>query len=466
MEFESFFKFSSVDHFNKENELKLSFDLIMDYDGRKHTRFMKKLYVDKIPEVKISDNCCDSKELNSYLNQDFFVRYYVPKKQLEIINYKASNVVIMFNGMNELNRFDFYDRIGEFFANHNIVSILLPTPFNLNRRIESDWQDMKNSAKNGDLISKYPTDRASNNQEIFHASYLRSYYELDYLQSLIRGKESDVRDNNFYENIFDFDNCRISLFGYSLGGLKALGYFLKDFKPFNGINGKESIKEIEQYYSEKSQKFSCCITFNSGPILKEVETSTLKISKKKWEILIANIYKIFYEEQKSNLLESHPELTDLVDISEFLYHGDEEELGAKIQEKISLITKNYLAITAGEDPIVSKYQIQKISPEKSVNQIILSEVDHHPSMERSRWHEVLPSVQNNILDFINSCSNGRFNRTIIEIEMERILSNIDGFEKILDDDKTLAVYHLEKIRSVLKETNVDLLKEFNKVAPL
>jgi len=458
MEFPNFFKYSTVTHFKGENAKKLDADLIMDYDGRKHTRLMKKFYTNKIEEVRLSNECENHEELNREIEKDFYIRCYFPKKQLETINGKASNIVIMINGMNELDRYDFYDRIGEYFAENNIVSILLPTPLNLNRRIESDWIEIEKKKKENKSPDSFPTNRTySGNLELFHVSYLKTYYELEYLQKLIRGVR-DERNNHFYENLFN-KNCNISLFGYSLGGLKALGYFLYEFKSLDTTNLDLEVKPLEQYIAENNQKYNSCITFNSGPFLKEVKTETLKINSDNWEYLINGVNKIFYTKQRENLKTNHPELCDLIDISGFLYYGKKDEsFDEVISEKISSIINNYLAITAGDDPIVPKDQIQKISPDKPINQIILSEVDHHPGMERSRWHEVLPSVQSNILTFINSCKESHFNRTIVEREIHKILKELPMYDTILKEDMVLAVKHLVTIRSNLRKKE---LKKFN-----
>ncbi|HEY9116829.1 MAG TPA: hypothetical protein VIN11_03330, partial [Roseivirga sp.] len=114
--------------------------------------------------------------------------------------------------------------------------------------------------------------------------------------------------------------------------------------------------------------------------------------------------------------------------------------------KVKGIIKNYLAISGGLDTIVSHKQIQEISPKRKIfkksltgsdikedmqsmwiNQLIVAEGDHHPSLDKSEWHEVLKRVENIILDFINSCGERHFKRSDIHLRLAYLLkyANLD-----------------------------------------
>lgn len=453
----NFFNYSSVTDFLKNLKAKGNADLIMDYDGRKHIRLMKRYYTDKVTSIEFQKSNKNRVELKKAIENHFYLRCYLPKDQLKRINSKASKVVIMINGMNELEHFDFYDRIGEFFAKNEMIAILLPTPLNLNRRIEKYYKKIRLNDSPEDE-KPYPTYLAMNNPDLFHLSYLRTYFELNYLVQLIRGDEVDHRNNHFYQQLIQNKNCDISLFGYSLGGLKVLGYFMNDFVLPDKIN--TSVKVKEEFYNNKKTKYSSCITFNSGPFLKEANTKSLDIETLNWNKIINKVSSNFDLNQKKHLIENHPEEKDLIELNEFLYYNDFYFKGDKdristINTRIDTIRNNYLAISAGDDPIVKYDQIQKISTSKPINQIIVAEVDHHPTIERSRWHEVLPDVQQNILTFISSCVNGHYNKKSIVEEIFKIIKKLDCFENIMADQKLLGAEALVMIRKELEGKSED-----------
>lgn len=432
MRFEDFYDKSTVDYFFKVNKEKLGADLIMDYDGRRYTRVMKKYYVDKIKSVQLSDKCERHIELNNAIESDFYLRVYIPKIKLEAKNFSKEKVVILINGMNELNFYNFYDKIGEFFAENGITTILLPTPLNLNRRLNYSGKD-----------SETPTHIAANgNEELFFASFLRTYYELSNLINLVRKISFDPRDNGFYKHVFD-NKCSISLLGYSLGGLKSLAYFTYLYK-----------KDEQNVF----KTITSCITFNSGPNLYQAKTASLKIKESRWSEILNKVNKQFDQFQKHDVLDFDCELQDLVKYYEYLYFGETKKWD-NLQSHFASITTAYLAISAGKDPIVGKHEIQGISPQEPLNQIILAGVDHHPGMDNSDWHLVLPRVQANILTFMEKCTIEYYNLKTIRSNLKKILELNSILEKVLEENEILAIHHIKHIRQTLKGQD---LEDFNK----
>lgn len=300
---ESFNRLSKVDYYYSEN---LKSSLLPDYDGLSYVRLMKKFvpppveFEFSIPEFKIGKcpslinftgktHAEDTINLNKEINKPFYIRCYLPNNNItrktDIIEgevdrgeKRANRVVIMFNGLNELDHFDLYDILGEFFANNGMSAILLPTPFHLNRRVYrrvTHNDTGKESIVKVSLIELASLEEQTENGtskvngDLFYHSFLKGYSELDELIKRIRGT-SDYKcdpahteiEKLFYETYFnnEYETNEIVLFGYSLGGLKAVSYFLKE-----------------------PEKYRCCISFNSGANLLDSNVDGLKIKDNVWK---------------------------------------------------------------------------------------------------------------------------------------------------------------------------------------
>ena len=72
-------------------------------------------------------------DINANLN--FYLRFYLPKEIMTMPNGRPDRLIVIFNGLNEIypRYFRLYDRLGTSFAAQGIASVLLPTPFHLNR---------------------------------------------------------------------------------------------------------------------------------------------------------------------------------------------------------------------------------------------------------------------------------------------------------------------------------------------
>lgn len=442
---ENFFSNSSVSEFFRINTGNLHDSLNIDYDGRTYIRIMKLFKQNSETELIFDGyNPEDAKMLNDAINAPFYLRFYLPKNIISTIGKKINRIVVMFNGMNEIESFALYDILGEFFANNNIAAVLLPTPLHLNRRIEEDYKRKKTIDTTNEKIQFSPTDRAKNgNHQLFYISYLKCYRELIYLVDKMKGKypKDDLsEDFSFYENNFDKDSLEVTLLGYSLGGLKALGYFMKDFKPIPEIKKENLIDGYENNESlilkNRNQTFHSCITINSGPNLIKVNTNNnvLFMDLQDWGRFLGKIHKAFNNDV-NKLVTKFSFADELLQIFAFLYYtqnqmGEDMEFA---QNKVAGIIDNYLAITGGADPLVTTDLIQKICPEGlSINQLIVAKGDHHPSLEKTNWHEMLPMVEESILNFINSCGDKHYKKIDIVSILKTIIIQSDCHKEILE----------------------------------
>ena len=163
----------------------------------------------------------------------FDVFFYIPVPVLADPSAKCRNLVIMFQGVNETRPWNswLYDRLGEALAQRNIASILLPTPFHLNRSAQlrqgperrESWAQLTR-----DLVR--PTEAAEPTRP--YANFYQTFLEAEKLSKLVRRElhRGELQRNDpwrVYEKLFD-RRTRISLLGFSMGGLRSLALILME----------------------------------------------------------------------------------------------------------------------------------------------------------------------------------------------------------------------------------------------
>ena len=417
-------------------------NFIIDYEGLNYVRYMKLFQPTvsrKFPDFKFKAPLPTGVNLNKCLSNPFYLRYYLPKDLITRIPHKIfeqkNRIVIMLNGLNEHSTFGVYDILGEYFANNGMAAVLLTTPFNLNRCIDPKFTIYDNEEKKNRPTR--PTDWAEQCPLLFYYSFLKTFDELRELVTKInpplnsefikRGNEAPLDttpeiakelDRIFYKKHFWRDEnqpvqTEIILLGYSLGGLKALSYFIKS-----------------------PDDFRCCITLNSGPNLFRANTKALKVDRKKWWKILEELQKevtdyeagIINEWEKSEP-ENIEDVSALRKIFSALYFKDKKKdiTDAIINEEHDIISR-YLAINSGADRIVSKEQMNQIAPKgKHIHQLIVAGVDHSLTMDE-KWHDVLPQVEDDILRFINSCIHRHYKKQEIIKAMLDILNEADDFK--------------------------------------
>lgn len=458
-----FFKNSTVSYFIQKNKDRLDENILIDYDARSYIRLMK-LFETENTEATISfpENKVDQISLNESMNYHFHLRFYLPKNIISTVGKKINRIVIMFNGMNELEYFDFFDMIGEYFANNNVAAVLLPTPLNLNRRIKEDFNKRKI------LNSKFPTIRAKEGNELlFFYSLVKTHKELNFLIKKIKGQtsiEDKEKEFGFYENYFAGKNTEITLLGYSLGGLKALTYFMLDFDPLK-TEDRDHYKKIEKYLHDwKKQKFVSCITFNSAAnLLEAYDERFFGMSYEDWEKLLMSSEREL-KNRESELIKSFNIPKDLIRIFRFLYFGsDDDEILLYGKQKIVDILDHYLAVSGGSDKIVSMEQMKRFSHggkkstsgnkkewEKWFNHIIAAGGDHFPGMEVAEWHELLPRIERAILDFMDGCTVRHYKKSKIRKNLINLVNKSRYTYNKKDDFSTT---HFKNILDGLKKGN-------------
>lgn len=234
---------------------------ISSYDEEKIRRYCKK------PSLF---NC---KILNNY---DFYLRFYLPRREVikkYSLHKSKLHMIIMFNGLDESLdiHYKLYDRLGASFAYSGIASVLLPTPFHLDRALI-----YKNLTVNGKPKVKEPSKSLLENHWFLPVNFAQAIYEFNYLVKLIQCNFEEITDDaffddvalksisneekHFYELFFGDRVTEISVLGYSLGGLKALACF--KYKP---------------------DFLKTCVLLNSGGSLRNLKLGPPVMENTKWQ---------------------------------------------------------------------------------------------------------------------------------------------------------------------------------------
>ena len=152
-------------------------------------------------------------------NTQFDIFFTLPVQTLATRDSRVEHLLVMFNGLNEImpQHSQLYDWIGSSLAPRGVATVLFPTPYHLNRTPMSPTA----RASLGALLKK-PTDTRN-----VSAPFLNFYRTLTEMDAFFRTLRTHSYQHLGFYNRFD-ERTRISLFGFSMGGLRALATFLLD----------------------------------------------------------------------------------------------------------------------------------------------------------------------------------------------------------------------------------------------
>jgi hypothetical protein len=347
---------TSFSQYSRRRNYSLKEDTIFDYAGTHHSRVLK-LFESPNPHPSKST---EKKLLTRKHNRIFHLRFYLPKSALISKRPEIREVVIMFNGLNETDRFDLYDVLGQHFAERGIAAVLLPTPFHLNRCPPEKPRHAKHAPPHK-LMFRNP-------MLLFH-NYKQSMLDSDLLIRKLRNEAPDDKDFGFYKSLFA-PNPRISILGFSLGGLRALASFMHD-----------------------PAKYHTCIIFNSGVQLRLLNTSFLKIKKTVWDKFVSKLQ--LQEQQLRPQLAHDPYWERFAEV----YLGNSHKL---LEDKLLELSHRLLFILSGGDQIVPPDHLKDIETEgHGLTSLKIAGVGHVPTAD-PRWTYWMDRVAEFIIRFVRS----------------------------------------------------------------
>jgi hypothetical protein len=370
---------------NKVERIPRDIDIIHSHSDAQHICWMK-----------LFPLCVHNEEITLNDHRRFHLRFYFPRRESVEIKPRFERVIIMINGLDEVEYYTLYDQLGAAFAARNIASVLIPLPDHLHRHHKFRREEIQ-------LTSEQKKWRPSMDMDIepliMYERYSQLMNEIQILTKHIRGINCKDKETicSFYSRYFSPD-ARISLLGYSLGGLAALSAFLKNPNNYN-----------------------VCVLLSSGVKLLDIEISKVMASDK-WKDIILKLQKKWTENKKKGTGEDAQYFEDI-----FLGYRP-ETLSEILKEHVRRI----LFVLGGADPMIHLGDLMKIEPPESGFALLrLPGISHFLAISEAwvGWSEV-------IIDFITSFEENATHEFLSENEIVRTLAKWQRTYRMFKKDKS------------------------------
>lgn len=383
---------------------------LFDYAGTHHVRILKRFEAPSdYPPDSIS-----AKLLEQERNRVFHLRFYLPKAALINKEEKIRDVVIMFNGLDEIDRFDLYDVLGQYLSENGIAAVLLPTPHHLNRH--TPRLGLKPRPPHKELFTM---------PLLVYYNYKQSMLESERLIQKLRHQMVNDSDFNFYEALFD-PNLRISILGFSLGGLRALASFLQE-----------------------PSKYHTCIVFNSGAELSLLNTEFLGISKRQWQDFLDRLYQ--------QVQEYNAELDQDVYWRYFsgVFLGG---LPPWLKQRLKTNSHKLLFIMSGGDEIVpSKIGNLEVAGH-GLTVFKIAGVGHVPTLD-PQWSPWINRIADVILSFVSQTGQEILSHQDVVAEFCKVMKGTSYYESLQRSEEEFGTEDLRILLECLNEKQrADALK--------
>ncbi|TKJ39091.1 hypothetical protein CEE37_11770 [candidate division LCP-89 bacterium B3_LCP] len=309
---------------------------------------------------KLSPACAHNPRLGIEDYHRFFLRFYIPREILSDARKKADRVIVMTNGLDEINHYSLYDELGSRLASRGIISVLLPLPDHLNRHTRFR---IKNPSYR-QLTSK-PSEVILNEADMFYIRFNQYRDEIEELLNHIKGKTDCVKPQNscfFYKNLFS-RNVRVSYLGYSLGAAMMLCAFL-----------------------ENEKRLNACFLLNGAVNLKNVNAERL-FDQKKWD-KFNNILEKYFSDKRKDVLKDR--LFEGIVLGEYTNPSKEllKEHGRRI-----------LFLFGGRDQMISHDVLQQIMPtDWGLGMMVLPGINHFLAIDEE-WKKWVNLVADLVVSF-------------------------------------------------------------------
>lgn len=392
---------------------------------------------------------------------DFDASFYFGNHLLNSEDKKVEDVVVMLNGLNEINNahFSHYDRFGAAFAARGLGAVLLPTPFHLNRvpylteehkeqylsrpSPQQKWPSSVGTPQmkrrptfslNRDPLSlMHCFDQVSEELRVMAGRLRTSSHS-----GLISDRQSQL-DSVFYDHFYTPDT-RVSLMGYSMGGLQALYTFLR----FPGV-------------------FRRCILINSGINLHNLNPKPLQMSDDQWKTMAATAESRFDRYTKAVERTSPTEPRSEERKRRASHHRLLREIlfGMTDLGKIGSLLGNrgsdVLFISGGEDSVANPSLLGEWT-KAGVTRIEIGGLAH--PLESPTWDRYFPTMVGNIDEFIREPREGTGNFAATQVLDQLAQIHIDGqrWDLALTNPEDQVARHLNRADNNLEP---DVMHEFD-----
>jgi hypothetical protein len=437
------------------------FNTRTSHNGAHYFRILKSFVSPSQPQWKGETIGNSGRKVEPSLLKRFPLRFYLPlddASRKSSYNSKGNDdgprikhLVVMINGLDEYKEkyLELYDAMGSLLAEKNIASVLLSTPFHLHRTVMFETERKKNNGQPIHSILK-PSNILLDSWENMFYAYDTTYRDLKELIKSVKGKSQLNKDDyDFYKTHFS-KSTKISILGYSLGGLFSFGYYLQEILDINK-----------------------CILFNAPGNLLMANTSEIRVNSKKW----TDMWNVFDKEGMKIKTQLSRQGIDEAQIDVFL-NLITNRSSLIIRSRLDNREHKILQIACGGDSVIDMkpWSVYFDKPEpkgivkKLISQHVFAGIGHLPVLE-SRGSELMPNIVRLISDHILAEENqSHWQKVDIDKnlrELLKIIENTAFYNELmsrLDDtefDKSFKKEDLSKTLACFDETgNSDKRKLF------
>lgn len=250
----------------------------------------------------------DTGNYDNRANKSFMLRVYRPRVT-------ADHVAIIYNGLDETiftqnadELFSFYDDLGLELAQKGILAILLPTPYHMNRALAYKEPELETEA---DRCSQHyidltiPTEALMARNWNIYRNHFQGFKETVELCRFLRPDLASqiwpslpISPNTIPRRSGEIlrsaivDNVKVSLIGYSLGGLRALTEYLLD--------------RHDSSDQKREPLFTACVAINSGGALTVLKNPPW-VDGRKWQSMIDDLLCQRFSDDQPKTLDGLPE---------------------------------------------------------------------------------------------------------------------------------------------------------------
>lgn len=396
---------------------------------------------------------------NNQANKSFFVRVYYPEAS-------ASEVVIMFNGLDETlpqlgsedRLFQVYDAIGRALAERGVLVVLLPHPYHMNRFLAfKDEQSCRDwFTLNPSVNPLQPTSALIEEPAHLYRNHFQAHRETMALVRFLRGPQHDHADlreaddevpfkdeaATLIRSRLDGHSCsRISLIGYSLGGLRALSAFLRD-----------RILALDR----REPFFNTCVCVNSGGGLTSLP-SPFWVNSDDWERLIQVLRHERLDERAEprrirgieDALHEKARLHFRYLDDVFLGQGDALNiLGAEA-------AKRMLFVVGGDDTLVPLESLERFVPSGGLNILQIAGMGHILGNDEAwqRWKKVITTV---VTDFVKDPRHHDYNP--LTASALEIVATLDAYYRLIPEARAVCKKSAAWVEPSIKALKANLGK--------
>ncbi|HVR97141.1 MAG TPA: hypothetical protein VMW27_11040 [Thermoanaerobaculia bacterium] len=314
-------------------------------------------------------------------NRSFFARVYKPVV-------KANHAVIIYNGLDETiftqepdELFEFYDNLGEQLAQVSILAILLPTPYHMNRALAYVDAQAEAARREYDKSIDYtiPTEALMERNWNIYRNHFQGFKETVELCRCLRPDLSEKawlaledpaalppKSAKFLQEAVS-PLVKISLLGYSLGGLRALTEYLFD--------------RHDAKIQQREPMFTACVAVNSGGAL-TVLPNPPWVDSQRWRSMIEDLLgQRFTEDQSKKTLrgireDQHKQAERYYTFLNDVFLGQASSLNVLGDAAAREAANGMLFVIGGSDNLVPLESIKRFAPAGGVTILQVAGMGH------------------------------------------------------------------------------------------